>query len=254
MLTLSGFTINTTVANQVDLLYSAIAADKTANDSYYVDSDNSKNSATAENDKGVNIVFKHALAQVVFKAKAHSDVYAAGLSFKVNSITVNAVQTATSMTVTNPTEAQTAAAITNWTIPGTPTKNNFLINTTAFPNATVAAAAANFLTNDFTTGAIGDPLLMIPLKDSAVDAGDAFDTTDPTVTIVYTLYRLSDAQALGQKSVTVHFNTIDGTVKEWLAGKKYVYELTIDLQKIYFNPTVTDWVDGETQSATIPQA
>ena len=259
VLTLTGFEVNTNVAQQYDLLYSSIAADKTANEAYYVDetptgTDNDKNSETkGDGDKGVTIKFKHALAQVIFKAKTAADVYTAGLSFKVNSITVNAAKTATSMTVTNPLDAQAAADITTWTIPATPTKDNFLVNTVAFPNATVAAADANFLTNDFTTGAIGDPLLMIPLKDTAADAGDAFDATDPTMTIVYTLYRRSDAQPLGQKTVTVHFKDVDDVVKEWLAGKKYVYELTIDLEKIYFNPTVTDWVDGEIQDVDVPK-
>ena len=56
---------------------------------------------------------------------------------------------------------------------------------------------------------------------------------------------------MGSKTVTVHFNDIDSTVKCWEAGKKYEYDLTIDLEKIYFNPTVTDWVDGGTQTATV---
>ena len=258
VLTLSGFTVAHTVAQQYDLLYSSIAANKTANDSYYVDdeegTENDKNSEDAEGDKGVNIKFKHALAQVVFKAKAHADVYSAGLSFKVNSITVNAANAGT-MTVTNPVDAGVAANITTWALAEPLSKDNFLVNTTAFPSATVAVEETigeNFLKNDFTTGEIGDPLLMIPLKESAADASDAFDETDPTMTIVYTLYRRIDAQALGQKSVTVHFKNVDGTVTEWLAGKKYVYELTIDLDKIYFNPTVTDWVDGETQGVNVP--
>lgn len=258
-LTLTGFSVNTTVEDQVDLLYSSVNADRTANESYYNDDTNNKHSQTAQNDKGVNIKFKHALAQVVFKAKAHDDVYDAGLSFKVNSITVNAVKTATSMTVVNPQDADLAADITTWTIPATPTKDDFLVNTTAFPSATVAVEGTgnegtNFLTDDFSTGEIGSALLMIPVKDNTDnDTDDAFDVTDPTVTIVYTLYRLSDAQPLGQKTVTVHFNTIDGTVKEWLAGKKYIYQFTIDLDKIYFNPTVTDWAAGGTQTFDVPK-
>lgn len=120
LLTLSGFTVNTTVADQVDLLYSSLAADKTQNESYYVDSANSKNSETAEEDMGVNIKFKHALSQVIFKAKTADEVYAAGLSFKIDSIVVNAPSTATSMTVTNPTDSQVAADITTWNNPSTP--------------------------------------------------------------------------------------------------------------------------------------
>ena len=50
---------------------------------------------------------------------------------------------------------------------------------------------------------------------------------------------------MGSKTVTIHFDDIDDVVTDWQAGKKYEYDLTIDLQKIYFNPTITDWVDAE---------
>lgn len=250
VLTLSGFTQTATVANQVDLLYSAIANDKDAPDSKYTDTGHEKDSGTT---KGVNIKFKHALSQIIFKAKASNDVYAAGMSFKINSIVVNAASTATSMTVTNPAEGDASADITTWNSPASLIDYNVNARTGVFPNATVGGNDANFLTNDFTTGAIGDPLLMIPSK-AEVPASDPVAYTfanDPTVTVTYTLYRRSDGLAMGQKPVTVHFNTINSDVKCWEAGKKYVYNLTIDLEKIYFNPTITDWVDGGSQAATI---
>lgn len=236
VLTLTNFTVASTVADQVDLLYSAIAADKTQNESYYVDSANSKNSETAEEDKGVNIQFKHALSQIIFKAKAADDVYDNGLSFKVDAITVNAASTAASMTVTNPTTSDLASAITTWNTPGT--NANFAVSSTAFP-----AAANTYLTKTLSD-AIGDPLLMIPVT--------AFATTDPTVTVSYTLYRISDNQDLGSKEVTIHFDDIDDMVTNWQAGKKYEYDLTIDLQKIYFTPSIVDWVSGGSQDVDVP--
>ena len=217
-------------------LFRSIAADKTQNEAYYVDSANSKNSETAEGDKGVNIKFKHALSQVIFKAKTADDVYDAGLSFKVNTITVNAASTATSMTVTNPTDAQLSSAITTWTTPGT--NVNFAVSSADFP-----AAANTYLTKTLSDP-IGDPLLMIPVT--------AFAGTDPTVTISYTLYRTSDNVDLGSKTVTIHFKDVADTITSWQAGKKYTYNLTIDLQKIYFNPTVTDWADGGSQDVDVP--
>lgn len=236
VLTLSDFTVATTVADQVDLLYSAIAADKDQNDNYYTDNANSKNSQTAQGDKGVDIKFKHALSQVIFKAKTADEVYNAGLSFKVDNITVNAASTATSMTVTNPTHEQLASAITTWNNPGT--NVDFAVRSTAFPEASNA-----YLLNTLSDP-IGDPLLMIPVE--------SFVGTDPTVTISYTLYRISDNVDLGSKTVTIHFDAADDVVASWEAGKKYEYDLTIDLQKIYFNPTIVDWVDGGTQDVDVP--
>lgn len=240
-LTLTGFTVNSTVAEQVDLLYSSVNADRTMNESYYTDATNSKNSENAEGDKGVNIKFKHALSQVIFKAKTADDVYDAGMSFKVNTITVNAASTADNMTVINPADGDAAATITTWTNPKT--NADFAVRSEDFPNATVATGAANFLGKTLSDP-IGDALLMIPVT--------AFAGTDPTVTIKYTLYRLSDALPMGSKTVTIHFEDIDDVVTNWQAGKKYVYNLTIDLQKIYFNPTITDWVDGGSQNADVP--
>ena len=216
----------------MDLLYSSVAADKNGNDAAYVDTDHSKNSGETT---GVNIKFKHALAQVIFKAKAADDVFDAGMSFKVNSITVYAASTATSMTVTNPTDEQLASAITTWTAPGT--NVDFAVSSTAFP-----AAADTYLTKTYSD-AIGDPLLMIPVT--------AFAGTNPSVTVNYTLYRTLDNVNLGSKSATVYFDAIDDVVTNWQAGKKYVYNLTIDLQKIYFTPTITDWTDGGSQEASV---
>ena len=233
VLTLSGFTVNSTVANQVDLLYSSINADKEANEAPYVDAGNSKNSGEVT---GVNIQFKHALSQVIFKAKAADEVYDAGLSFKIDSIVVNAPSTATSMTVTNPAVDVLPAAITTWNSPSTPV--NFVVSGASFP-----ATADTYLTKTLSDP-IGDPLLMIPLT--------SFDGTSYNVRVRYTLYRTSDGQSLGSKGVNIKFDDVDGVVTAWEAGKKYVYNLTIDLQKIYFNPTIIDWVDGGSQDVDVP--
>ena len=225
LLTLSGFTVNSTVADQVDLLYSSINADKEANEAPYVDAGNYKNSGEVT---GVNIKFKHALSQVIFKAKAADDVYAAGLSFKIDSIVVNAPSTATSMTVSNPADNDESATITTWNSPSTPA--NFVVSGAAFPEA-----ANTYLTDEFSDP-IGDALLMIPLT--------SFEGTNYNVRVRYTLYRLDGNVNLGSKAVNIKFDDVDDVVTAWQAGKKYVYNLTIDLQKIYFNPTITDWVDA----------
>ena len=236
LLTLSNYTLNTTVADQVDLMYSAIAANKDQNESYYTDTVNSKDSQTAEGDKGVNIQFKHALAQIIFKAKTADEVYDAGLSFKVDSIVVNAASTAASMTVTNPATDVAPAGITTWNTPGT--NVNFNVRVAAFPEA-----ANTYLTKTLSDP-IGDALLAIPVTE--------FDTTDPTITVKYSLYRLSDNQALGSKKVTVHVKDVDNIITSWQAGKKYEYDLKIDLQKIYFTPSIIDWTNGEIQGVNIP--
>ncbi len=237
VLTLTNYTLDTTVADQVDLLYSAVAANKDQNESYYLDSTNGKNSQTAQNDKGVNIQFKHALAQIIFKAKTADSVYDAGLSFKIDSIVVNAASTAASMTVTNPAVDAAPAAITTWNTPSA--NEDFNVRVAAFPET------ANTYLTDSLSAAIGDALLAIPVT--------SFAGTDPTITVKYTLYRLSDNQSLGSKKATVHVDDVDDIITSWQAGKKYEYDLTIDLQKIYFTPSIIDWVDNSAaQGVNIP--
>ena len=38
---------------------------------------------------------------------------------------------------------------------------------------------------------------------------------------------------------------------KWEMNKKYTYTLNIDLDRIYWDPQVTDWVDGTTNSTEI---
>jgi len=41
------------------------------------------------------------------------------------------------------------------------------------------------------------------------------------------------------------YDDVDDTkdVTSWLRGKRYIYTLVLDLDKIYFAPNMTDWVD-----------
>ena len=250
-LTLKNFEVNTTVASQVDLLYSALNANKTQNESIYTDGSGTANSNTVANggsgegDMGVNIKFKHALSQIIFKAQAATEVYDAGMSFKINNITVNAAKTADEMSVTNPTDVQLASAITTWTNPKTMT--DFEVRGADFPNDTEATGSANFLGKTLSA-AIGDPLLMIP-----TDFGTTTGLSNPSVTIEYTLYRMSPVLNMGKKSVTIYFDDIEDNISQWQAGMKYEYDLTIDLQKIYFNPTITaDWATGGADDIDVP--
>ena len=238
LLALTGFTVEGTVADQIDLLYSAVAADKDQNESFYRDTVNTKDSQTAVSGgtKGVNIQFKHALSQIVFKAKTADSVFDSNLSFKVDSIVVKAATTADSMKVTNPATSVAPAGITTWVNPKTP--GDFIVSGTEFP-------ASDYLGKTLSD-AIGDPLLMIPVT--------GFDATDPTITVKYTLYRTTDDQPLGSKKVTVHIKDVDDIITSWQAGKKYEYDLTIDLEKIYFTPSVIDWdASSPAQGVNVPQ-
>ena len=231
---LGSFTVNTTVADQVDVLVSSFAKDQTANTTQY--NDGSVNSGSVN---GVPIVFKHMLSQVVFTAAASSAVYASGLSFKIDNITVGARKTSAGMTVV-------PGGVPSWTDPTT--MQAFVVSNTAFPTS-------DYLTTD-QSAQIGDALLMIPIEDflgaNSADENGAVGTDDEYVSVTYTLYRRSDDLAMGQKTVKFYLNENTTTVSSWAPGYKYTYQLTIDLEKIYFAPTVASW-ETANQTVNIPQ-
>ena len=246
------FTVNSTPASQVEVLVSSFTTDKQANDTQYSDvvADPASGSTSGDN-KGVEIVFNHMLSQVVFTAATASDVITAGMSFKVNSITVGARKTSTGMTVVPGSDPE-------WEEPTSLQPFNVLVEANTFPNSTENASntPANYLTST-QSKQIGDALLMIPnndfLGDDNKDDGEEGNNGDDDeyVTVKYTLYRISDGLPMGSKTVKLYLNDNDGTVDKWEAGKKYTYQLTIGLDKIYFAPTVTDWVT-ENQAVTVP--
>lgn len=154
----------------------------------------------------VDMVFKHALAWVNFKV-AKNDVSSV---ITVNSIKLNNAYYSGTLTVTNSeydkTTAQAAEA--EWDDEGTQ-KNVFVPN--AAGNDTAAPVTLT------TTGqAFGNGILVVP-------------GTATSITINY----------------TVDSNTFEATYDlptgTWDMAKKYTYNVTISLNEIQINPSVTDW-------------
>ena len=100
------------------------------------------------------------------------------------------------------------------------------------------------LTTDFAQQ--GDVLLMVP---------QGFDHNGGVkVKITYTIDTDSDATLT--QTHTVALSTLNeagagaSTHDDWEMGKRYTYDITIGLDRIYFAPTVTDW-DDVTVTGTI---
>ena len=235
------FTVESTVANQVDVLVSSFAENQIQNTASYTDG--SVTSAV----NGVPIQFNHMLSQVVFTAAAATDVYSNGLSFKINNITVGARGTSASMSVV-------PGSTPSWADPTALTA--YTVIDEAFPNAaTTGGVAANWLTAS-QSAQIGGALLMIPNSDfngvnDTDDNKEENNNDDEYVSVTYTLYRMNDGLAMGQKTIKFWLNDNQGTVDNWEAGKKYTYQLTIGLEKIYFAPVVSSWVP-ENQVVDVP--
>lgn len=223
VLTVTDFTVNSSVEDQQDLMYSNTNADcvedsNTQNGQYYSGSTDTPSSA-----KGVNIVFNHALSQVKFNVKkaAGLDAY----TITVNSITFHAYNKGT-LTVTNDNPSWGSQA--------------FLTGVNEFDyNANVPGGGVAAPNNSSEFAACGVANMPVPQTLTA-------DTQKFTIN-----YSLSKGGVdLGSNEVTR--DLYNESLATWAPNTIYNYNITIDLTKIYFNPTVVSWTTGSSQAINVP--
>lgn len=208
----SGFTFDnfnaaTNQANSYDLMYSDYVANQKQGD----EDDYTKY-------YGIQLTFRHALSALVFRAKA-ADEYD-GAEIKVKTIEVLEAYNQGDLATNN---ADNTAGWSDFQNP-----------------ATMAVANIAGATLDHTDFAQqGDVLLMVP---------QAFDHNGGVqVKITYTID--TESNATMTQTHTVALSTLNeagagiNTHADWKMGKRYIYDITIGLDRIYFAPTVTDWED-----------
>lgn len=230
-------------ANQVDLLYSERAYNKTAVD---------RATASANPYAGVQINFKHALSSILFKVKAHADY--AGTVLTVKKIEVlNAYSTGdftqgladqdgatTGQKVTiNEVETQTKA---EWSDYATETIYTAYESTTGIVLSHTNAVYTHNATATATTNTTDLILLPQDLKHTTT-------TKDVTIKVTYTLEN-GDTEAPIEQVAEVSLVTgnandyfTDGTnkISAWEMGKRYTYTIEVGLNEIYFDPSVEAW-------------
>ena len=209
-LTVTDFEVNETAASQQDLMWATTQKDLTDNQSTYT------SEIQTSTKTGVNVIFHHALSQVKFNVKkaAGLDAY----TITVNEITFSAYNKGT-LTVTNDVPVWSAQAL--------------LTGDDAFSYDTTGSdvVAPN---NASAFAAFG--VANMPVPQTLVAGTQKF-------TITYSLEK--DGVDLGSKTVTTDLRVADG-VTEWAQNTIYNYNIVIDLNKIYFNPTVVDWTSPAT--------
>lgn len=155
----------------------------------------------------VDMEFQHALAWVNFTFSASSS------GIKINSVTVNDAKynSTLNVTSTNYTTIGTQAVTANWD------------NTTAAANVQVPEQQAVTLTKDAAAITWGKGLLVVPCTATNFVINYSVTVGNDTHTYDYTY----------------------STNLTWEMGKKYNYNISMGLQEIQINPTVTDWTDLE---------
>ena len=119
---------------------------------------------------------------------------------------------------------------TNWTNHTTAVSNVFVPNTGATANADKVPCSV-------VSAPFGNGLMVVPKK---------YSSAYPSITINYTI-------TMDDVSTTYNFDyvfALSGDF-EWEPGKKYTYNITLNLQEIKIAPSVDTWADGESSTITI---
>lgn len=211
--TITNYSADEVVANQADVMYSKIssALDITANNKQYTDGGGTKS--------GVNIIFNHALSQIVFRAKTDKEYTDA--TFNIDYVKVQDVLNTGNLLVSNDAVVNDESVVDGWTTSGV--GQNFQ------PVSTIS------LTKDLAV--CGDALLLIP----------QYFSNDVKVEIKYTM--TPDNGLTSSKVVSIQINEDDKiNLDQIKAGKKYFIDLTVSANEILFAPSVpVDWADQTAQ-------
>lgn len=162
---------------------------------------------------GVNEVFHHALSQVCFAVKKATGL--SGYVITVDSLKFTAYSKGT-LTVTedSPAWSDQSTGLTFW------------------------AAKADSVLVDNAFRAYGEANLPVPQTLAA---------STQQFTIYYKLATTGGVD-LGSTSKTVDLRVADG-VTSWANNTKYIYNITIDLNKIYFSPSIVEWTSPAVEQA-----
>ena len=244
-ITFTNYPVSYKPAEQVDLLFSErtynqqkSSMDETAGSNTTGSTPDVKEDAYT----GVHISFKHALSSILFNIKTDKDYVAQGTTITLKQIQVyNAVsQGSFNQNLADENGATTTVAAA-WTFAATPVRRNYnvdgakdvVLSTNAYYPSTTSNTAPVV-----AAGLRASDLILLPQ-----------DLEGVTLRIEYTIKNSGDGSMELKQIAEL---PLDGnTVSEWVMGKRYIYNITIGLDTIYFEPYVQDWVDVAAGDLTI---
>lgn len=252
-ITFTDYPVSTTPADQVDLLFSERTYNQQKSSMDETAGSNTTGSTpgvTEDVYKGVHISFKHALSSILFNIKTKEDYKGTTITLKQIQV-YNAVsqgsfnqnladENGATTTVPDDKDATNPAA---WTFAVTPEKSNYNVDINNTAGVVLSTAAYYPSTNSNTA----------PVAAAGLRASDLIllpqDLEGVTLRIEYTI---KNSGAGSEELSQIAELPLDGkTVSEWVMGKRYIYNITIGLETIYFEPYVQDWVNVAAGDLTI---
>jgi hypothetical protein len=241
-ITFTNYPVSYKPAEQVDLLFSErtynqqkSSMDETAGSNTTGSTPDVKNDAYT----GVHISFKHALSSILFNIKTEKDYVGTTITLKQIQVYNAVSQGSFNQNLTDNNGATTSAAA--WTFAATPVRSNYNVDGAKDVVLSTNAYYPSTKSNTAPVAADGlraSDLILLPQ-----------DLEDVTLRIEYTIKNSGDGSMELKQIAEL---PLDGnTVSEWVMGKRYIYNITIGLETIYFEPYVQDWVDVAAGDLTI---
>ena len=223
-LTIDDYVVKDDLTNQYDLMLSDRTIDQKSTTM-------GTNVAGTQYD-GVQIAFKHILSAIKFKVATDNNYSTDGYTITLKSLTLNNVYSTGDITQFSAIDETTVDiettldAATVWS--DIKTEESYVVTAA---DATLSTTAATFSDDDDAD------LLLVPqgLNHTAT-------TNKVLATLVYTVKH----NDMGGKAIQYTKDLVldNGTVSTWDPGKRYIYNITIGMDKVVFAPTVTEWAAG----------
>lgn len=223
--TLSNFVVESSTADQYDLMFSKRTMNKTS-------------SIGGTSYDGVDINFEHALSSIVFKAQREGEYV--GMTIKLYSITILDVYNKGNYTqgLVDDNSNDCQSGYPKWEVATDAVETDYVV----FNSTDGVSINAETMSTPLT--AINNPVILLP---------QLFKHTlnEVSVQIDYSIKTATGDEVPQQKIISLETGNGGGQFKDgtnnidgWKIGKRYTYTIVFGLETIYFSPEVeTDWDD-----------
>lgn len=235
---IDGYNVDVDATKQVDLLFSERAYNKKSVDDYTPGSGETDKDpyVTDYRYAGVHLSFKHALSSILFTARTKGTYTGTTITLKEISLLNIKSKGTFKQTLKDANGETTAANAELWSGQNEP-KNYVISGLNQVLDANAYYPSTNGKGGPAVEGGLRkSDFILLPQK---------FEIYDPipTIQVKYTIespdsYPIEQVQEVSLRALAAE----DGG--EWKWGHRYIYNIIIALDKIYFEPYVTPWTDA----------
>lgn len=216
----TGFTVDEDPTKQFDLLFSERAYNKVKTD---METNNPYN--------GVQLTFNHALSSIIIKTAAAAN-YGTDATITLNKLEVKNVYSKGDFDQAVE-DINAAVTSTDKTVAPLWSNHDVLADYVVYNDAQELTTTHTAIPTLVTTAAVADNeqnshLILIPQE-------------LPLNAALYVEYTITNGHTGLEISQTATLPLATGEVETWQRGVRYIYNLTIGLDEITFNPTMVNW-------------